>query len=163
MRKINKIIVHHTESKGGAADFIRHIHVDINKWSDIGYHYIITNGKKNGNWKAGEDGEVQDGRPVEKMGAHAKGANKGSIGISLVGTFGKTEPTPLQIASLIRLLTEFCQKYELNPLEDILAHRDVGNTDCPGDNLYRLLAIIKAVVYANVQLQWAINKYLLNK
>jgi len=161
MRKINKIIIHHTESKGGDREFIRYLHVDRNKWSDIGYHYLITNGKKNGEWKAGKDGEIQEGRPVEKMGAHARGSNKGSIGVSLIGTFMKTEPTPLQIASLIRLVTELCQKYNLNPLEDILAHRDVGKTDCPGDNLYKLLPIIKTVIHMNVELQRAIEKYLL--
>lgn len=147
MRKINKIIVHHTESPGGDVEFVRNIHVNINKWSDVGYHYIITNGKSHGSWSAGGDGEVQEGRPLKKMGAHARGANKGTIGISLVGTFDTTKPTPLQIASLCSLIATLCNKFELNPRECVLGHMDVGNTDCPGKSLYTLLPIIREVAF----------------
>lgn len=147
MRKINKIIVHHTESPGGDVEFVRHIHVDINKWSDVGYHFVITNGKSHGSWNAGGDGEIQEGRPMERMGAHAKGANKGSVGISLVGTFDETEPTSKQVASVCGLIATLCNKFNLDPRSDVLGHRDVGNTDCPGDNLYALLPTIREVAY----------------
>jgi len=143
MRKITRIVVHHTESKGGDKEFIRYLHVDRNKWNDIGYHFIITNGKKNGEWKAGKDGEIQEGRPLKTMGAHARGANKGSIGISLIGTFMTEKPTPKQMASLCSLIATLCEKFDLDPLEDVVGHRDVGNTDCPGDNLYALLPTIR--------------------
>ena len=154
MREINKIIIHHTESTGGAVDFMRYLHVELNGWSDVGYHYIITNGKKNGNWKAGGDGEIQGGRPVERMGSHARGANLGTIGVSFVGKLGSKSPTPAQLASAYSLLATLCNQYNLDPRHknnllsnDILAHRDVGNTDCPGDNLYALLPSIREKVY----------------
>jgi len=151
MRKINKVVIHHTESRGGDKEFIRYLHVDRNGWSDIGYHYIITNGKMNGSWEAGKDGEVQIGRPIEKMGAHARGSNKGTMGISLVGTFMVDKPTPKQMSSLVNFLADFCVKFDLDPLRDIVGHRDVGSTDCPGDNLYEQMPTIRAIVYGIIR------------
>ena len=143
MRKINKVIIHHSESPGGNVEFIRHIHVKENHWTDVGYHYVITNGKGHGNWPAGMDGFIQEGRPVEMAGAHARGANSDSIGICLIGNFTDSSPTYKQIQSLTSLLIELCVKYELAPLDDILGHKDVNSTVCPGKYLYQLLAPLK--------------------
>ena len=71
MRKINKIIIHHSASPLiTTVDDIRDWHVHNNGWSDIGYHYIILG-----------DGSIEDGRPITKIGAHCKGKNRYSIGV----------------------------------------------------------------------------------
>jgi N-acetylmuramoyl-L-alanine amidase len=143
MRTINKIIVHHSESLGGDIDFLRYCHVHDNGWRDVGYHYVICNGKPHGDWKAGRDGEIQEGRPIEEAGAHARGYNKDSIGICLIGNLDKTRPTLAQILSLLQLCSMLAKKYGLNPFTDIIGHRDVNQTECPGHNLYSILFLIK--------------------
>jgi len=62
---------------------IRDWHVNQNKWSDIGYHFVIKRG-----------GLIQQGRDIELAGAHAEGHNSDSIGICLVGGVEKY-PAPL--------------------------------------------------------------------
>lgn len=56
------------------AAWIRDIHVKQNKWSNIGYHFVIK-----------RDGTVEKGRPIHRVGAHVGGNNTGAIGICLVG------------------------------------------------------------------------------
>ena len=75
MRDITRIVIHHAEAPGGDREFIKHVHVDKNGWRDIGYHAIICNGQSHGSWRAGEDGEIQEGRPEGMQGAHARGYN----------------------------------------------------------------------------------------
>jgi N-acetylmuramoyl-L-alanine amidase len=85
MRKINEIIVHCTATRPdwwagkSAAAKVKEItrwHLDRG-WSDIGYHYLID-----------RDGTVVTGRPLDRTGAHVKGHNTGTVGISLFGGFG---------------------------------------------------------------------------
>ena len=51
-----------------------HDHVEVNHWRYIGYHFYIT-----------RSGRVETTRPLERMGAHAKGHNAHSIGICYEG------------------------------------------------------------------------------
>lgn len=77
MRDINKIIIHCSATHAEMdidVETIRRWHVELNGWSDIGYHYVIK-----------RDGTVQTGRPLSKIGAHCRGHNKNSIGICYVG------------------------------------------------------------------------------
>ena len=76
MRRIDKIIIHCSGTKAehdiDASD-IRQWH-KAKGWSDIGYHYFIK-----------LNGTVETGRYIEKVGAHAFGYNKRSIGICYAG------------------------------------------------------------------------------
>ena len=77
MRSIDKIIIHCSATpphKDFSAEDIRDWHVKGNKWSDIGYHYIVK-----------LDGSMEYGRPIEVPGAHCKGHNQDSIGICYIG------------------------------------------------------------------------------
>ena len=153
MREINRLIIHNSLTPGGDVEFMRDIHLKKG-WSDVGYHYIICNGKPHGNWPAGMDGLIQDGIPVEIQGAHAKGANKDSIGICLIGNFKEDLPTSNQIISLTSLCIELCRKYKIQPIGGILGHRDVNNTLCPGRYLYQLISPMRiflegVILYAN--------------
>lgn len=123
--EIRYVIVHHSATSEGNVTSFRKYHVEVNKWSDIGYHYVITNGR------GGPDGEVQEGRNILFTGAHAEGRNEDSIGVCLVGDFTKSKPTTAQIDALYKLLRELMEKYPIAP-ERILGHNEVAATQCPG-------------------------------
>ncbi len=136
MRKINKIIVHCTATQEGkeiSVDTIRKWHLKRG-WSDIGYHYVIS-----------LDGLTQVGRPIERSGAHTKGENKDSIGITYVGGveaergengkwMAKDTRTDEQKRSLLNLLTTLKSIYG----EDITihGHREFAAKSCPCFDAY---------------------------
>ena len=127
MRKINKLIVHCSatpEFKDFDVDDITEWHVKGNGWSDCGYHYVIK-----------LDGTVQDGRPIEKIGAHCKGNNRDSIGICYIGGMNKNMEnwkdtrTTEQCDSLYNLLSEL--KIEF-PDVIVYGHKDfTDKKECP--------------------------------
>jgi N-acetylmuramoyl-L-alanine amidase len=76
MRDINKIIIHCSATPEGRdvkTSTIKQWHT-AKGWSDIGYHYVIE-----------LDGSVNMGRDIDRIGAHTRGENTGSIGICYVG------------------------------------------------------------------------------
>jgi len=150
MRKINLLVIHHSETGGGNVEFIRYCHTakppDGFGWNDVGYHFVIGNGKPNGGWKKSEDGKIEIGRPESAIGAHAKGFNSNSLGICLIGDFDKTNPTDNQLCSLVKLLVELCDAYGVDPLTQIKGHGELMPTLCPGANLQRLMPIISDCV-----------------
>lgn len=128
MRAINKIIIHCSATEHDmdvGVDEIRSWHTmkppKGNGWSDIGYHYVIT-----------LDGEIQEGRPIERTGAHTKGHNHHSIGICYVGGLinGESADTrnEKQKDSLDDLLHELVELY---PMARIYGHRDFSKKSCP--------------------------------
>ena len=81
MRRIDTFIVHCSATHPGqdiGVEAIRRWHMDPDKeggpFSDIGYHFVIR-----------RDGTIETGRPINKIGAHAKGHNRNSLGLVLVG------------------------------------------------------------------------------
>ena len=131
------IIVHHSATENGNVEIFRREHkerIDKNgqKWPDIGYHFVITNGND------GPDGEIQKGRDIRKQGAHAKGRNADSVGICLVG---KDQFTNKQKKALIQLLADLCQKYKIEPSSKTIQRH---HEECPGQGL-NLSGIIKKV------------------
>ncbi len=128
--KVTSLVVHHSATATGNARVFRALHRAVNGWADIGYHFVIGNGTLSA------DGEIEPGRPLWAVGAHAREHNSDSIGICLVGNFCQTSPTRKQMASLTDLLTKLLEDFSLTRSE-ILLHRDVPGcrTECPGDNL----------------------------
>jgi len=127
MRLVNKVIIHQSASNNSSHDdinVIRSWHKERG-FNDVGYHYFI---KKNG--------EVQIGRSEESVGAHCKGHNFDSIGICLSGLGEKTTD---QLDSLEVLLIDICSRHDLEK-KDILGHKDLAATECPGFNLHGWLA-----------------------
>lgn len=134
--KVQKLVVHHSASKQSTTK-----KADIAKWhkergfSQISYHKIIEG-----------NGVIVNSRSENIQGAHAKGANQGSLGVCVVGNFEKEIPSQEQIYSLISVLTVWCEEHSLNS-KDIYGHFNVpgGNTatSCPGKNLKSQLADIK--------------------
>ena len=124
MRFISKIIIHCTATKEGQ-DFDRS---DVDRWHKecgfdrIGYHYLIC-----------LNGDVQVGRQLEEVGAHAQGYNTHSVGVCYVGGLSKdgepkdtrTEAQKTAMANLVKTLkTTF-------PEAEVIGHCDVSSKDCP--------------------------------
>ena len=130
-----KIVVHYSASDVGDVEMFREWH-KARGWSDVGYHYVIDNDP---------DGQIQYGRSVLHMGAHTRGHNSYSIGICLVGD-GEPAVTPRQIVALVNLCCALCVTYRLDPMSDIVGHRDLLPTLCPGDDIYNRLPTIRAGV-----------------
>lgn len=132
MRKLTRIVIHHSASPRATttAKMIDEWH-RAEGYDGIGYHRVIEG-----------DGEVVMGRADEKIGAHAYGFNKDTLGICVVGNFEKEAPTHQQIERLIQVLAILCKRYNI-PASGIIGHRDVLPTACPGQNLFNQLPAIR--------------------
>lgn len=125
------IVVHHT----GMRDMdmtvaeIHDLHVNRNKWSGIGYHFLIH-----------KDGYIERGRPENAQGAHALSNNEFTVGICVIGNYDIGVPTKEQIISAEQLMAALCDKYKFEPSDTtIFGHRDLCPTTCPGKSLYSML------------------------
>ena len=131
-RKWRHIVLHHTASSAGSVESVHEAHIGRG-WDGIGYHFLIGNGK------GMDDGEIQSTfRWREQIhGAHAKSPNNEyneyGIGICLVGNFEDTDPSDAQLASVKRLVSVLKREYQLTDAQ-VIAHRDVKATACPGKN-----------------------------
>jgi hypothetical protein len=128
------IVLHHSASpKGGAVSFDRY-HRTVQKWDELGYHFVIGNGTDT------RDGLIEIGSrwTKQKHGAHCKTPdnyyNDHGIGICLVGDFSRSSPTRGQLASLERLLVFLTDQCRI-PVSRIRTHGGVtSKTQCPGRN-----------------------------
>lgn len=124
MRTIKRIIVHHTAS---AADWTLE---DIDAahrargFSGVGYHFVIE-----------ATGLIRLGRPVPTMGAHAKGANRDSIGVVLVGAFHTPDAviSSTQWAAAVSVVRDLMRQWSLT-VDDVYGHKETKATLCPGFN-----------------------------
>lgn len=126
---INNIIVHHSASKRDTTSFEQINQYHKQKWNFksslgfyAGYHYFIDS-----------NGRVTQARDDNEEGAHCKGYNN-NIGICLAGNFNDEKPADEQIFALRDLLRRLTTKHNLTA-NNIIGHRDVGNTACPGSNI----------------------------
>lgn len=132
----DRIFIHHSgdndygDDKIVSAEQIHQLHINKNNYSGIGYHIVIK-----------RDGTLEQGRPLEKQGAHAASNNSDSIAICLCGSFmGDYKPPAAQLEILPKIISALCDAYNI-PYDrnHIVGHREVNSTSCPGDNLYPLL------------------------
>lgn len=129
MREITRAIVHHSaSSRMTTLEEIRRWHLK-RRFRDIGYHYVIE-----------RSGEIRVGRSIQVPGAHAKGHNLDSIGICVVGDNLDPEEKwdGTQRDGLWRLIRALRLVW---PELEILAHREVGETHCPGLTGYEVREI----------------------
>lgn len=128
--KRNKFAVHYS---GASADqsvrSIQRFHMETRGWSDIGYNWLVHS----------VTGEIFEGRGWLVIGAHAAGHNTESIGVCVIGQdkAGRADNSPAALASVKRLYDEACKR--AGRKLTVVGHRDIGNTDCPGDELYSWL------------------------
>ncbi|MFR9752741.1 N-acetylmuramoyl-L-alanine amidase [Nocardia sp. 004] len=163
------VTVHHTAGSNNygrseSAGIVRAIyayHARTLGWCDIGYHALVD-----------RYGQIFEGRfggltlPVQ--GAHAGGFNENTSGIALMGNYESQQPTNEAINALGTIAGWRAKVAALDPkgyttmysegtsytpyargtavqLPIIFAHRDVGNTDCPGDAAYALMDRIRDI------------------
>lgn len=171
------MIVHHTVSSNLGPDYnwasvVRAIwsyHTYTREWGDIGYNYLID---INGVIYEGYLNE--DYENLDVKGIHASGANRGSMGVSLIGTFTAPDypnlpgiaPSEPMKASLVDLLSWKAEQRSINVydasdslpdiswgLPTLMGHRDVyGTTECPGDQAHALLPWLRDQVAARIGL-----------
>lgn len=162
-----KIVVHHTAlaSTGDYAADVRevyklHLDRDGGTWADIGYQYLIDPDGRvyEGRWARDyADGETHDGHDVFGRivrGSHAMGFNTGTMGIALMGDFQGARPTDAALNTLVELTAWLCAHHALDPggaeafvdannvaraLPNIIGHRDVRDTLCPGQVTFDML------------------------
>lgn len=140
MREINKIIIHCSASDFGNAQRIREWHLERG-WSDIGYHYVINNGKVFKDDKINQrvqDGFIEKGREDSTVGAHTQGQNSNSIGICLIGNKDFTKE---QFCSLNTLLDSLLKAYNLTK-NDVYGHYNFSSKTCPNFNVQEFMKMI---------------------
>ena len=123
-RRVERIFLHCSASDSVAADdieVIRGWHKDPppagRGWSDIGYHFFIK-----------KDGQIQEGRPLERMPAAQAGHNRDTIAICVHG-LAIEKFTQAQYQSVIRLCSEIDEAYR--DMVTFHGHCEVSSKSCP--------------------------------
>lgn len=162
-------VVHHTAGSNGYAtveEAMRQIrgdqayHIDGRGWCDIGYNFVVDK------W-----GNVYEGRarsltqPV--IGVHAGGFNTGTVGVSMLGTYGSPPPAATTDA-VGRIIGMRLAAYNIDPrgsfvyntlggenskfaagtavpLPRVFGHRDVAYTACPGEGGWAAINQVRTI------------------
>ena len=141
-RNVHMGVVHHTatsNSYSSAAAVMQSMyryHTQSLGWSDLGYNIVID---RAGNVYEGRAGGLESG----VIGAHARGFNTGSFGVSIIGNYEHANPTVASVNALERVIAWQSRVYGVNPngtttamgggsRPTIVGHRQVGQTACPG-------------------------------
>lgn len=140
---VQTAFVHHTVNSNsygraevpGILRAIQAYHQDARGWSDIAYNFLID-----------RFGEIWEGRaggidnPV--VGAHTSGNNEGSVGVAFIGTATDSVPATT-VDAFGRLIGWKMSIAGVQPSRsNVLGHRDVGRTSCPGTALYAAIGRI---------------------
>jgi hypothetical protein len=140
-RKVEHIVIHHTDTPNDvdAPTQVRSIyyyHAVERLWGDIGYNYLV-----------GFDGTIFLGRVggPHVVGGHAYKYAYGSSGIATIGTYSFVDATEEAQAALVAISAWLGRNlqpkgkatwYEVTNCPTICGHRDVSQSDCPGDQLW---------------------------
>jgi hypothetical protein len=165
-------VLHHTAttndySAAQAPQQIRNMyywHVNGNKWSDIGYNFVID---KYGTIWEGRRGGIDRG----VVGAHAGAWNTGSFGVAIMGNNNTMAPTSQSTTALTDLLSWKFDIHDIDPsasartsangqsIPTLVGHRNIRGsytanpsttTDCPGQYLYSRMGAVRESVSRSV-------------
>jgi hypothetical protein len=144
-------------------------HVVDRGYADIGYNFVIDHrgnvyeGRWARNYSPGELHDGEDGDGLGVMAAHAEGVNAGTCGVVLIGDFSSRQPTDAALNALVQLLAWKASRHQIDPWDselytglfgqtkkfpNIVGHRTVGFTICPGNGLNSKLDAIRGSVKA---------------
>lgn len=118
LNSISRVIIHHTALFNAHIKNIAKYHVENNKWPGIGYHFIINH-----------DNKIYKTNILQSISYHCSGNNSNSIGIAFNFNYNKQLPKPESIRLSYALL--YYLESQLN-IKEILPHRALGKTSCPG-------------------------------
>ncbi|XP_062593637.1 peptidoglycan recognition protein 1-like [Saccostrea cucullata] len=100
--------------------------VQDTKWDDIGYNFLV-----------GDDGNIYEGQGWGRQGIHVGNNNDKALGVSFIGTFmDKVFPGEAAIGAAKNLIQCGVDLGYISTDYQLLGHRAVKDTLCPGDNLY---------------------------
>ncbi|GAA1563061.1 hypothetical protein GCM10009789_15230 [Kribbella sancticallisti] len=161
---VQTLTVHHTVTANVDPDpaatvrAIYFFHAVSEDFGDIGYHLLIDQQGTvyEGRYSGPDPIPVFHGRvgdaPRMCNAAHVGGFNAGNVGVSLLGDFTTTQPTPAARTSLVRVLAALAGSTGVDPLGQvnyvnpisgatrtvpaIAGHRNWSATACPGDTFY---------------------------
>lgn len=130
-RRIDKVILHclaTPEGRDYSVAQVREWHVKDRGFADIGYHYLIH-----------IDGTVEEGRPLDMIGAHCTGQNAHSIGVVYAGGVDKDDKpkdtrTPAQRNAMRSLVDYLKRKYGAS----VHCHNEFANKACPSFKINEL-------------------------
>ncbi len=119
---IVKLVQHHMAHITWTIFDVHAFHRDSNGWKGVGYNYWIA-----------FDGTIYEARG-RNVGAHA-GANWNgrSLGVGYQGNFETQQMTDAQVKSGAWLNAKLAQEEGLT-VDDIIGHKDISATLCPGKN-----------------------------
>ena len=171
------VVVHHTAgtnnySSWQSASIVRGIyyyHAVTLDWGDIGYNFLVD---KYGTVFEGRSGSVAAPAGRMSVGAHARGVNTGTMGLSMMGDYSSISPSDVQLNAVGKMAgwflnragisdangwaglhvwtTERYQAGSTISMPRILGHRDVGYTSCPGNVGYSKLGTIRAIAQQQI-------------
>ena len=171
------VVVHHTAGTNNysaeqSASIVRGIyyyHAVTLDWGDIGYNFLID---KFGTVFEGRSGSLAAPGGRMSVGAHARGVNTGTMGLSMMGDYSSVSPSEAQLSSVGKMAGWFLRRAGISDangwaglhvwtteryqagstvsMPRILAHRDVVYTSCPGDVGYSKLGIIRSIAQAQI-------------
>lgn len=131
-RSVNLLVIHCSATPPNmdiGAKEIRRWH-KAKGWSDIGYHDVIR-----------RDGSYERGRDYNRIGAHVRGYNRGSIGVCMVGGVDEyNNPEDNFTDEQWESLTRYCRATKAQINVSIAGHNefDKGKA-CPSFDVQRFL------------------------
>lgn len=97
-------------------------------WWDVPYHFLIA-----------PDGTIYEGRDYRYMGeTNTKYDPNGHLLITVMGNYEIQNPNPEQLKSIMDLMAWAVDSFHV-PTDKIYGHKDLAQTDCPGQYLYQYL------------------------
>jgi hypothetical protein len=129
VRTVDRIVVHHSLTKDGQTvswgAVTRH-HVIVKGWDANGYHRGVE--------LVGMSYEILVGRPVRRVGSHARGMNRGSVGVCFLGDFTLRPPPLAQLEKGADEIADLCAMLGLRVnRQTIVPHRGPDQRHpCPG-------------------------------
>jgi hypothetical protein len=171
---IKAATLHHTADRNtytaaevpGMMRSIYAYHTLTRGWGDIGYNVIVD-----------KFGRIFEGRygglSSTVIGAHAGGFNTGTFGVSMLGNYAEVDTPQVMLDAVAAVMAWKLSLYGVSPygttqltsggggtskyaagvrvtLPTIFAHRDVGNTTCPGQYAYNRMAQLRDMVAARM-------------
>jgi N-acetyl-anhydromuramyl-L-alanine amidase AmpD len=94
-------------------------------YADIGYHFVVD-----------YNGRVWEARSLAYAGAHVAGHNDDNIGILALGNFNRQAPSTAMVSTIRKVVETLQQHYSIKA-ERVYGHRELGSSDCPGNNLFK--------------------------
>src|SRR5699024_5583372 len=146
---IKQAVVHHTsgsnsysaEDVPGIIRGIQAYHQQGRGWNDIGYNVVAD--KYGRLWQA-RGGDISKA----VIGAHAAVHISATFGISVLGTYNSSAP-PKKARDAVA--SAIAWKFSIVGISsatksNLVGHRDLGQTDCPGDAFYAKLGEMRSTV-----------------